>query len=255
MKFLGREIEKVVLLKFKNSPSNLHEYVQLFENLGLNVSEIDIAGEGELNEDVIYENALYVFTGGPDIHPKYWHSEVLYPELVKLNEERDELEFRILGKLVNVKVSILGICRGMQLINVFFGGSLWQDITEELSHVIVLEVAHLNVASLSPQARRRLSHRIFLARDINRELVEDLAKLRGVHGEYVTSRHHQTVKKVGKGLKPVAYSSDGLIEAIVHESLPILGVQWHPESPLPEKVSMLLKRRKRYKLEEETSEF
>ena len=242
MKFLGRSVSDAVLMIYEGiSPRSREEYNALFRDLGLNVHEV-VLGEPDCRERVfgLIEGgkALVAFLGGKDIDPKRWGEELRYPDLVDIDEDRDAVEFELLEVLVKEEVPVVGICRGMQVINVFFGGSLWQDITRDLSYVVSLCPAHQNVTELTHEAKRKLAHKIRLAKTLPREVSETLKLFKGEDDGWVTSRHHQAVRDLGKGLKAIAYSrQDGLIEAIVHETLPILGVQWHPESPLPLRIS------------------
>lgn len=127
------------------------------------------------------------------------------------DKERDELEFQIVEKAVQKKLPILGICRGAQLLNVYFGGSLHQDIADFYTEQPHLHsVLPLSTVIIDPQSRL---HSI-------------------LHKKYtkVNSLHHQSVKTVGLNLKAVAHETNGLIEAIEHLELPfVIGVQWHPE--------------------------
>ena len=102
----------------------------------------------------------------------------------------------------------MGICRGHQLINVFFGGSLWQDIPEADLHMRKndRDAAHSVVA------------------------VEDSILCRCYGGEFsVNSSHHQAIRVLGHGLRATAHWEEKYVEAIEHTSLPIFAVQWHPE--------------------------
>jgi putative glutamine amidotransferase len=146
--------------------------------------------------------------GGRDMDPKYYNEEP-HPKLRLMSKERTESEMVILDEALKQNIPVLGICGGMQLINVFFGGSLYQDIPSMISNAIVHE--------------KGARHEI---------LVEDGTLLRGIVKEKnfsIKSYHHQSVKAVGKGLKVSAQCPDGVIEAIEKEGHFVLGIQWHPE--------------------------
>lgn len=121
------------------------------------------------------------------------------------DEQRDEEEFRLVRSFVDAKKPIFGICRGEQLLNVFFGGTLTQHIPTWEAH------------------KDYLLHEVVAASD------GFPARLYGERFA-VNSAHHQAVKQLGNGLRAVAWSADDrVIEAIEHETLPVEGVQWHPE--------------------------
>ncbi len=117
-------------------------------------------------------------------------------------EEIDTLDFTIIKAFNNANKPILGICRGIQAINVCFGGSLYQDIP---NHKLQKEGRH-NV---------KIEKNSFLYDCYNTEKMQ------------VNSLHHQAVKKVAEGFKVVAKSEDGIVESIENEN--IIAVQWHPE--------------------------
>ncbi|MCR5734498.1 MAG: gamma-glutamyl-gamma-aminobutyrate hydrolase family protein [Lachnospiraceae bacterium] len=149
-----------------------------------------------------------IIPGGGDLNP------ALYGEQnhgsVDIDDELDELETAVLDHAVKAHLPVFGICRGFQLINVYFGGSLIQHIDDHRHHVWIdrdTDNAHDAVADQG-------------------------SFIYGLYGKKtirVNSAHHQAVKKTGTDLIPVLYSDDGLIEAFVHSSLPIIGVQFHPE--------------------------
>ena len=117
---------------------------------------------------------------------------------------------------------VLGVCRGMQLINVAAGGSLYQDLAEELPGAIKHDYFPFRGQHFS---------RDFLAHDVDVAGGTRLAKLLGAGSVRVNSMHHQGVKALGQGLVSTAVSPDGLIEAIEGErSGYLVAVQWHPEA-------------------------
>jgi len=127
------------------------------------------------------------------------------------DKERDQLEFEILHQAVEQEIPILGICRGSQLINVFFGGSLHQDIAHFYVEQPILQTL-LPKATVWVEPASRL-HSIFQRQHMR-----------------VNSLHHQAVKSLGRDLQIAAFEPNGIIEAIEHTKLPfVIGVQWHPE--------------------------
>jgi len=142
--------------------------------------------------------------GGADLNPRYYR-EALSSHVRPVPEERSDFEISLLKQVMSFRKPVLGICYGMQLINVFFGGTLYQDIESEVK----VEIDH-----------KKDYHMIVITE--NRFLKE---------GRFsVNSTHHQAIKKLGRRLSAFAYSTDELIEGFYMENFPFLmGVQWHPE--------------------------
>lgn len=158
----------------------------------------------------------FLFTGGGDIHPRFYHAEQ-NPLISDINEQRDQEEVQIFEEAVKEGKPFLGICRGIQLINVAAGGSLYADIGTQLPGALRHD-CHKG------HSRDYLAHTVAVA-DNSR-----LVKILGDTEIKVNSLHHQAVKDLAPVFKPVAYSTDGLVEAIEMQDYPFgLGVQWHPE--------------------------
>ena len=147
-----------------------------------------------------------ILSGGNDTDPKFYHQPFL--GAVDIDLPRDEAELALLHAFVAAKKPVLGICRGHQLINVYFGGSLVQDIPTKRLH------AHKDDLYIT--------HPVTAA---------DHSLLHQMYGSTFTvnSCHHQVVDRLGTGLIATAYWNNTYIEAFQHSSLPIMGVQWHPE--------------------------
>ncbi len=152
----------------------------------------------------------FLVTGGSDIDPKFF-GEVNNGESEEVMEELDILDKQVIEYAVKTKKPLLGICRGHQSINVFLGGSLNQDIGKSHSDIknghVITSIKN-DVLNFDP---------VFEA----------------------NSYHHQTLKKVAPGLKVICMKDD-VVEAVVHESLPIIGVQWHPERLMDSKESKMI---------------
>ncbi len=157
-----------------------------------------------------------LFPGGVDIHPSRYGEEVL-PGCGTIDTARDAVELRLAGWAIEEGKPLLAICRGIQILNVAAGGSLYQDI-----------------ASLVPQAQRhdwypgyprdQLSHRVHVAAGTR------LSKIVGGSWLDVNSLHHQAAKAVGNGLLVSALAPDGIIEGLELAQHPFaVAVQWHPE--------------------------
>lgn len=156
-----------------------------------------------------------VLTGGGDIAPERYGAK-RHEAVRMVNHERDEFELSLVTKAYERKMPMLAICRGNQVVNVAFGGTLIQDLPSHSGahgHDISGEGAY------EPHSQA---------------LVEEGSKIAsifgaGLHG--INSIHHQAVEELGVGLKVVASAPDGTVEALEHEdkAWDLLSVQWHPE--------------------------
>ena len=155
-----------------------------------------------------------LLTGGGDIHPDNFDQE-WHPTLKYVDEARDELEIPLCQKAVEADLPVFGICRGVQVMSVAMGGSLYQDIHAEYRQDALI---HTQVDHEDSQ------HEIEVTDSLLNELI-------GKRTDKVNSSHHQAVKDIGKGFVVTAHSTeDGVIEAIENPSKRfVLGVQYHPE--------------------------
>ena len=154
-----------------------------------------------------------ILQGGADIHPQFY-GQAPQPSPYEFDEERDLYELKLIEAFIKESKPILGICRGFQLLNVYFKGSLHQDLEQNSF------MGHLNT-----QQNRNHHHAITLAESgLLAQLYPEVTTAT------VTSIHHQGILTLGENLKIEAQSPDGLIEAISFDGDQyILGVQWHPE--------------------------
>lgn len=130
----------------------------------------------------------------------------------RADASRDELEMRLLDHAVRRRLPILGICRGEQLINVYFGGSLHQDLKS-------FYVEDPEVRTILPRKRIIIEPDTHLARAVGSKMARR-----------VNALHDHAIHKIGAGLTVAARDRNGIVQAIEHESLPlVIGVQWHPE--------------------------
>jgi putative glutamine amidotransferase len=157
-----------------------------------------------------------LLTGGGDIDPQRFDGEA-HPTVHQVDPERDEIEIWLAEESVRSGKPFLGICRGIQVINVAFGGSLYTDISSQRPN----SLAHEWVPG------RPWSH---LAHSIRVEEGSRLAEiLGGTHFE-VNSLHHQAISRIKDDFKITAFAPDDVIEAIEHTQHPFgIAVQWHPE--------------------------
>lgn len=151
-----------------------------------------------------------LLTGGGDVDPAYW-GEPPSPALGYVSPVRDYFEITLTKKALAADMPILGICRGMQVINVAGGGTLCQDLQTGMSHQ-------------QNAPRSQLFHDILI------NVESKLGQIYKTSPVGVNSFHHQAVARVAQGFKPTAASRDGTIEAMEREIVGfVLGVQWHPE--------------------------
>ncbi|MBL8192248.1 MAG: gamma-glutamyl-gamma-aminobutyrate hydrolase family protein [Blastocatellia bacterium] len=138
-------------------------------------------------------------------------------KLGTVSDERDETDLLLLQACESRKLPILAVCYGMQILNVYRGGTLFQDLESQIDEVL----KHQQEGSYT-----RVSHSI----KIKEESL--LAILAGGNTARVNSHHHQGVDTLGRDLEPIAWSADGLVEAVINTRVDqfILGVQWHPEA-------------------------
>ena len=131
---------------------------------------------------------------------------------------RDSMEIRLLKAAMELKKPILGICRGIQLLNVALGGTIYQDIPSQMERTFPL-------AHKQPFYYTVPSHHV----DIKKGSLLSKAS-GGLERISVNSQHHQAIKDAAPGLIPVGWAPDGVIEAVEKPDYPFfLGVQWHPE--------------------------
>jgi putative glutamine amidotransferase len=171
--------------------------------------------------DLAREDGL-LFTGGGDVHPKFYGMESHLPDTQGVDEARDTFEFDLIDKALDSDLPILAVCRGMQVLNVYLGGTLHVDLSKE--------GFNNHLSSGNRVTRHSLS-------------VVPHSMLHAVNGSTmaeVNSYHHQAVDRLGNGLVTTSISEDGVVESVewaLKEGMPFLaGVQWHPER---EKESLL----------------
>jgi putative glutamine amidotransferase len=200
------------------------DYSRLVARLG--GLPILISYEHHLIDDVLaLADGLLVPGGDLDIDPECYGQQIMFPN-VKPNKPRSKYEVELVKRSIDQKIPFLGICFGMQSLNVALGGTLIQDIELQIPN---------NVGHSKKNNGGYSHHPIFIAKNTK------LYNIADQKSEWqVNSHHHQAVDKLGAGLVVSAKTPDGLVEAIEVVDHPFaLGVEWHPEyqeSPIDEAI-------------------
>ncbi|MBR4623646.1 MAG: gamma-glutamyl-gamma-aminobutyrate hydrolase family protein [Clostridia bacterium] len=155
-----------------------------------------------------------LITGGQDIDPALYGEEP-HEKLGSLSRLRDKMETKLTDAFLKADKPVLGICRGMQFLNVYFGGTLYQDIPSQYE---------TDIAHDMEKPYDRFVHAVTIKKGTR------LADILHPGEIGVNSLHHQAIKDLAPGLTADAVSEDGLIEGIEHNDYSyVIGVQWHPE--------------------------
>lgn len=158
-----------------------------------------------------------VLGGGADVDPARYGRTLLEDGGVEVDAERDAIDFALLDEARRTGAPILGICRGLQVINVALGGTLVQDIPRQLPS----DVTHQR----TNEEKTRRDHGVAVAPGTR------LAEIAGAREISVNSRHHQAIERVAPGLAVSGLAPDGVPEAVEAPGPPwLLAVQWHPEN-------------------------
>ena len=177
---------------------------------------LPVTADAELAEQMFALCDGFLFPGGEDVDPRFYN-EAPHPLLGTVNQVTDAFWISALEYAQQHSLPILGICRGMQLINIALGGSLYQDLSERE------QASNLH---LQRQGRDYLMHAITV------QTGSKLSNILGTEQIYTNTMHHQCVKELGVGLTASAYTADGLVEALENADGSIILVQWHPEELL-----------------------
>ena len=201
-----------------NNRSWIHsEYMNQIETAGGIPIVLPFTSDKNIIKQLAAQLDGFLFTGGPDVNPALYNEEML-PECTELCPQRDILETLLFKEVFELNKPILGICRGLQMMNVMLGGTLYQDIPTQynFSSNHRMELPY-----------DRAVHQINILPDTPFSALIPCTELG------VNTRHHQAIKDLAPCLKAGAISEDGLIEAIYHPDKHfVMAVQWHPESAI-----------------------
>lgn len=154
-----------------------------------------------------------IITGGSDVYPQEYGGDTAHPNLTKFDRERDASELTAIKKLVaDGEKPVLGICRGMQTLNIALGGTLHEHIPDITTDI------------------HRGADGGWAVQGVDTNANSALTQIMGSDHVETVSGHHQALKQLGENLEVVAQAPDGIIEAVAHTQHPwMMGVQWHPE--------------------------
>lgn len=187
------------------------KYVKSLERAGATVRWIELDDTESAIKQALSCDGL-LLPGGADIDPSFYGRE-REEKCGKPNELRDKNEFQIFRAFVETKKPVLCICRGFQLLNTVYGGTLYQDIAD------IKKCSHFDFLK-----RAKPVHKISISKP------SVLYEIFGTAEAGVNSLHHQSVEKIGENLTVSAVSEDGFVEGLELKGHPFcIGVQWHPE--------------------------
>ena len=181
---------------------------------GIPVLLPDMDSQADLRNFLAMADGL-VLTGGDDLRPERL-GESLHPRADPITRSRDRADFGLIDIVLETRMPVLAICLGFQELNIHCGGTIWQDLEDE------------NPGDIPHRGHGKMK---FLYHDVEVTGGTRLSRMwRGASRVRVNSAHHQAVRDLGPGLKAVAVSGDGIVEAVEMDRHPgLLGVQWHPE--------------------------
>ena len=199
----------------------LHDYEESVRRAGGEPWVLDPSTDRP--EEAIRAAGGLLLAGGDDVRPEIYGAAP-HPSYHAAEPGRDEYEIELIKRALDAGLPLFAICRGIQILNVVFGGTLVQDIPSEMTAALEHKL------DVPPNEPFTIAHEVWLEKD---SLLARLASDAGNDGDsrQVNSRHHQAVKTLGAGLVAVATAPDGVIEAVEDPTRRFcLGVQWHPEN-------------------------
>lgn len=174
---------------------------------------IPVTDDEELIKEYTKNIDCLILSGGHDVNPLLWEEEPI-KELGETFPKRDRFEFLLIENMLEEEKPILGICRGEQILNVYFGGTLYQDLSLKKGS----NIRHNQ--KLKPDLE---THTVEIEKE---SLLYEILKKDKI---LVNSFHHMAIKDVAVGMKVTAFSKDSVIEGIEMREKNILAIQWHPE--------------------------
>jgi putative glutamine amidotransferase len=196
---------------------NNETYIQAVERLGGVPLLIPLLHQEPALRSIFDRLDGLLFAGGSDIDPALYGEEP-HPNLGTVNPTQDQVELTLMGWARAWQMPIFGICRGFQVMNVAYGGTLYQDLPTQQ------DAAGNHQESFDRKVRDHLSHAMKV------DGASRLASMLDATDLSVNTLHHQAIKDLGPGLRAIAWADDGIIEAVESTLEPwVIGVQCHPE--------------------------
>ena len=194
---------------------NNRTYIHAVEHAGGVPVLIPMLNDVSLLEALLVRLDGLLFSGGVDINPCFYHEEA-HPHLGEVDHKLDELEMFLVQWALRERMPILGVCRGMQLLNVALGGSLYQDLNTQYPEGM-------------EHCRRELP-RNTLIHSIHIEEGSQMEKVLGTNEIWINSLHHQAVKDLGQGVHISGRAEDGVAELLEVAGYSfVMAIQGHPE--------------------------
>ena len=198
----------------------LHDYEEAVRRAGGEPWVLDPSADRP--EEAIRTAGGLLLAGGGDVSPAIYGAAP-HPSYHAAEPGRDEYEIALIKCALDADLPVFAICRGIQVLNVAYGGTLVQDIPSEIAGALDHKL------DVPPNEPFTLAHEVWLEKD------SLLARLAGdgndAESRQVNSRHHQAVNTLGAGLVAVATAPDGVLEAVEDPTRRFcVGVQWHPEN-------------------------
>jgi putative glutamine amidotransferase len=206
-----------------------HRYVEVLRSLGAVPVLIPLLAHDPDTLRALFDRLDgLLLAGGADIHPSRY-GEVPHPKLGPTDPDRDATEIQLTKLALDDQRPLLAICRGLQLLNVACGGSLYQDIPSQVP--AALKHDHT--------AKQGYDDRTFSAHEVTITPQSQIVQILNTTHVGVNSIHHQAIKELGQGLVATAFAADGIIEAVEGPAgMYCIGVQWHPEELVDEQPKM-----------------
>ncbi len=214
---------RIALTLDSDVPEDANDYVRALRAAGARPDEIVVIRPGDPVEGK-FDGV--VIAGGDDVDPARY-GQVTRPDArVRADLERDATDFEVFERARDGRAPVLGICRGLQVVNVALGGTLFQDLPTERPSAI----SHKN-----PKKEHRRDHAVRVGSGTR------LERIAGAEEIEVNSRHHQAIERPAEGLVVSATAPDGVIEAVeAEDGRWLVAVQWHPENLTGDAVSRRL---------------
>ena len=220
----AKRLSVVEVTRYRPRDVEYHAYVEVLnsravraaEDAGWIVNRVAAADVGTASLLALTDSSdAIMLMGGEDISPRFYDGADDYPFESQHFETADEGQISLVHRAIRRGTPLLGVCRGLQIINVALGGGIVQDLGTETIHknlgAPIRDIMAAHTVALGETSR--------LAREL------------GVSELVVQSAHHQAVGRLGDGLVAVGWAPDGVVEAVEHVDAAITGVQFHPEDP------------------------